>query len=107
MRPVIATKTIEVANALDELKLDWTVIREAILSGENARDACTENDPQAAPGFFAYAHATRRLRELLIPRGWIRKDLEGLALVVSPNMEIAIAVSTGDGGTGLPSRPLR
>src|SRR5437899_1643631 len=100
MKPEILTRPGEIANALKALDLDHEVIREALLGGEAARDACTENDPLSAPGFFAWSFSTRKLRELLIPRSWTRRDLDGLALVVSPSAKMAIVVSTGDTETG-------
>ena len=107
MQPVVLKDPIEVVDALAELGLSWDVLREAMLGGEGERDECTANDPPGAPGFFSYARTTRRLGELLIPSGWTRQDKENLALVVSPSRDIAIAVSTGDEGTGVHYLPAR
>ncbi len=107
MEPVVLRKPLEVVNALDELELAWEPLRDAMVNGERGRDACTPNDPQSAPGYFSYALTTRRLAELLIPSGWTRVDVDGLALVVSPLRQVAIAVSTGDGGTGVYHRSVR
>lgn len=96
--------TIVVANALAELGLDSEILREAILEGEGARDSCTRNDPPAAPGFDAWAKSVRRLREILIPKKWVRNDDGNYSTVVSPDGTIAIAVVTGSDGTGVPDQ---
>jgi hypothetical protein len=107
MQLAIIKNPIDVTNALEELGLRADVLRDAMVSGENARDACTVNDPQSAPGFFSYTHTTRRLAELLIPLGWARKDSDGLALIVSPSGDMAIIIGSGDEGTGVSDHPVR
>src|SRR5260221_7170676 len=107
MQTAIVRKPVDVANALGELELRFEFLRDAMGSGENARDSCTPNDPQSAPGYFSYAHTTRRLAELLIPLSWTRRDVDGLALIVSPSDDVAIIISSGDEGTGIPNHPVR
>src|SRR5688572_27925461 len=99
--PVIIHTAIEVISALAALGLDLEMLTEAVLEGEESRDGCTENDPPGAGGYFSYSRTVRRLREILIPRGWKRATDVNFPLVVSPNGKIAIAVSLGDDGTGV------
>jgi hypothetical protein len=107
MAAVVLRHEIEVVDTLTALGVPLEVLRDATLEGETHRDACTPFDPAVAPGFISYARTTRRLRELLVPRGWRKVDEENLALVVSPNGTMAIAVSTGDEGTGISYRDVK
>lgn len=100
MRTLVKQGVITVANALVELGLDFDTIRDAVLTGEIARDSCTANDPPSTPGYNAWSNTVRALREKLIPRGWERNDDFQLSTVVNPTGTLAIAVVTGDDGTG-------
>jgi hypothetical protein len=104
---MILRQEIEVVDALTALGVRRELLIEALLDGEAQRDACTPFDPSSAPGFVSYARTTRKLRELLVPLGWHSVDEDNLALVVSPNGDMAIAVSTGDEGTGVAYRPVK
>ena len=55
MKTAIRVRVVEVASALTELGLSVEVLREVLLIGEAARDACTANDAPSVPGFFAWA----------------------------------------------------
>lgn len=102
MKSGILSKPSEVSSALDELELGGAEDTIAsVVSGEGMRDSCTANDPLAAPGILAWSFATRRFRELHILKGWTVVNKDGLALTVSPSGKHAIAVSTGDEGTGI------
>jgi hypothetical protein len=98
---------IAVADALAEMGLSLELLEDAVRAGEELRDSCTPNDPSSAPGYFSYAHTTRRLAELLVPLGWSRRDVANLALIVSPSEALAIVVSTGDEGTGAHYRQVK
>src|SRR5438034_4977724 len=101
MTRIVKVGPVEVVAYLEGLGLSVDELREAILIGESARDACTPNDPPSAPGFYAWAKTVRALGEILIPKGWTRNDDEKLSIVLSPNAQKAIAVATGDEGTGI------
>ncbi len=93
----------EVERRLLELGLDIDVLHEALRAGLAEAATCTPNDPPGFGGLLAWGRTVRRLRELLIPRGWRRTNLRRLAAVVNPDVEVpvAVAVSTGDERTGL------
>lgn len=97
---VINTSAIDVVNALAQLGLTTEVLIEAIRRGEIARDSCTANDAPNAPGFYAWAGTVRALRDILMPQRWTRNDDDCYSRVISPDSTIAIAVVTGDEGTG-------
>ena len=100
MQPNTKTSPREVADALSELGLTVEILSDAILRGENARDACTINDAPSAPGFYSWSGTVRALRDILIPLGWIRNDDVNYSRVVNETLNIAISVATGDEGTG-------
>ncbi len=96
----VKTKIYDVTNALDEIGVNAEILKTAILEGEIARDSCTANDPPCLPGFIAWGKTVRVLREELVVKGWARDDSKNYSTVVSPDKKIAIAVATGDEGTG-------
>jgi hypothetical protein len=100
MQPNVKTSPRDITDALAELGLTVEILSDAILRGENARDSCTANDPPSAPGFYSWAGTVRALRDILIPLGWMRNDDVNYSRVVNAELNVAIAVVTGDEGTG-------
>ena len=100
MQPTVKTSPREVTDALTKIGLTNGLLLDAILRGENSRDSCTINDPPSAPGFYSWAGTVRALRDILIPLGWVRNDDVNYSRVVNAELNIAIAVVTGDEGTG-------
>jgi hypothetical protein len=98
---VVVGEPSEVERRLWELGLDVGVLHQALRAGLAERNACTPNDPPGFGGIVAWGRTVRRLRELLIPRGWLRTNLRRLAAVANPDGAVAIAVSTGDEHTGI------
>ena len=96
----IKTSPIEVVDALAELGLTSEILIEAIRRGEAGRDSCTANDAPCTPGFNAWAGTVRALRDILTPKGWAKNDDACYSRVISPDKSNAIAVVTGDDGTG-------
>jgi hypothetical protein len=62
----------------------------------------TPNHPPVGVGISAWTEAVAALREQLLLVGWTRSDERNYALVIAPDRSIAIAVATGDAGTGRP-----
>src|SRR5947209_13110702 len=100
MKATVKKGVIEVTNALAEIGLSDEIVREAILDGEVARNSCTANDPPCLPGIVAWGASVRSLRDNLIPKGWEKDNEDNFPTVINPNGKIAIAVATGDEGTG-------
>jgi hypothetical protein len=98
----IKTKPYEIINALHALGRGLTVevLEQTIKRGEIARDNCTKNDPPSTPGYNAWSNTVRALRDLLTPQGWERNDDQNYSTVISPAKDVAIAVATGNEGTG-------
>ena len=102
----LKTKPYEILDSLRMLGRGLTVevLEEAIKTGEIARDGSTKNDPPSTPGYLAWSATVRALRDLLIPVGWERNDDQNYSTIVSPAKDVAIAVATGNDGTGDPDK---
>jgi hypothetical protein len=98
----IYVKADEVVGRLQTLGLDHTTLVDIVRRGQYAHAACTANDPPLYPGFAAWAQMVRASREHLLPQGWSRSNENNYCLVIDPAGETAIAIATGDEGTGLP-----
>jgi hypothetical protein len=103
MEPIIKSSVRDITDALTDMGLTIDILIDASLRGETARDSCTANDPPSAPGFYAWSGTVRGLRDILIPLGWRRNDDVNYSRVVNEDLNIAIAVVTGDEGTGNPA----
>lgn len=90
----------EIQSRLRNLGLDQTTLTDIVRRGQYAHAACTANDPPLYPGFTAWAQMVRASREYLLPKGWSRSNENNYCLVIDPTGEIAIAIATGDEGTG-------
>lgn len=100
MQQRVVHQTVEVQTRLAALGLDPEALAQVIKRGYVAFTLCTVNDPPLFPGFAAWAQTVRALREYLMPQGWQRCDENNYSLVINPTEDMAIAVATGDDGTG-------
>lgn len=100
MLPNIYVKADEVHDRLQELGLDQATLIDIVRRGQYAYASCTANDPPLYPGFTAWAQMVRASREYLLPKGWSRSNENNYCVVIDPEGEIAIAIATGDDGTG-------
>lgn len=100
MQQQVFFQTGDVQSRLAELGLDADALAQVIKRGYVAFTLCTPNDPPLYPGFAAWAQTVRALREYLVPEGWDRCDENNYSLVINPAGTMAIAVATGDDGTG-------
>jgi hypothetical protein len=104
MQPKLHATPVEVDAALNELGLTRQPLREAVLAGFLARDACTANDPPFLPGIYQWGRTVRVLREELATLGWARSDEGNFCTVVEPGGTFAIAVASGSEHTGIAGR---
>lgn len=94
-------KIYEVTDALKEIGLGREILYRAINEGEIARNSCTPNDPVCFPGFYAWAKTVSSLRDqLAVKGGWTCNNDQNYPTVVSADKRFAIAVASGDKGTG-------
>jgi hypothetical protein len=92
---------VMVETRLTELGLSQELLLNSVGIGQLAFSSCTDNHPPLIRGVWAWGETVRGLREALIPLGWERSDLNNYSLVVNAEGTVAIAVATGDEGTGL------
>lgn len=90
----------EVTTTLDRLGLQVTELQEAAKANFLAQASCTANDAPTAPGFIGWNASVRVLREFLIPKGWMRRDIKNSPRIISPDGRVALMVATGDEATG-------
>ena len=65
---------IDQDNQLKEWVLEREPLKEAVFFAQSFYNDCTANDPLGFDRVIAYARAGRRLRDLFVPKGWIRDD---------------------------------
>lgn len=73
----------------------------AVRASEIERRSCSPLEPSVAPGFKGWAAAFRTLAEQMVPRGFVKTETKGLPRILNPDTRVALAVVTGDEGTGL------
>ncbi len=101
MEVAIYSEPSDIQSRLAELGLEEEPLRDVVRQGYLAYASCTRNHPPLVPAIWAWGETVRTLREYLLPRGWRRSDTNNYSLVIDPTDRIALAVSTGDDGTGL------
>jgi hypothetical protein len=102
MTAVVHQEAGDVRQRLAELGLEEQPLRDAVRRGQLAFISCTANHPPQFPGMSAWAETVRALREYVIPLSWQRSNDNNYALAVDPDGQVAIAVATGNDGTGRP-----
>jgi hypothetical protein len=100
MTTVIREQPGDVGRRLAELGLEEDTLQDAVRRGQLAYLSCTPNHPPQFPGMSAWAETVCALREVLRPAGWQRSNDGNYSLCLAPAGQMAIAVATGDDGTG-------
>lgn len=96
----IRVESSDVRNRLAELGLEEEPLRDVVRRGYLAYITCTANHPPLIPAIWAWGETVRALREYVIPIRWRRSDENNYSVVIDPAGRVAIAVATGDDGTG-------
>ncbi|QWV97758.1 hypothetical protein KP005_00220 [Geomonas nitrogeniifigens] len=102
MNQAIYLELPDVEARLMELGLCVDDLHAAIKYSELHRSSCTANDPPCLSGLLTWGKTVRGLRDTLTPKGWGNSDENNLSVTIHPNGTLAIAVATGDNGTGNP-----
>lgn len=100
MTAVVRQEAVDVQQRLSELGLEEEPIKDSVRRGQLAFLSCTPNHPPPFPGMSAWAETVCALREYVIPLGWLRSNDNNYALAVARDGLTAIAVATGNDGTG-------
>jgi hypothetical protein len=81
--------------------LSEEILRQAIRAGDWARaTTSTGNYPRCYSGLSSWAEIVKKLRDLLLAKGWHKTLHAGLEGVMSPEGSVEILVETGDERTG-------
>lgn len=97
----VFVETRDVHDRLEALGLNETALCDAVTQGYLARARLTQNHPRIFHGYAAWAETVASLRDQLRPHGWEKSDKGNYELTGHAERELAIAVATGDEGTGL------
>lgn len=92
----------EIASRLQQLGVPEIALREAIYQGHLQRSRLTKNHPRTFPGLVMWGEVVAALRDQLRPLGWDRKDVGSFPVTVNEDLNVAIAVASGDEATGIP-----
>lgn len=92
----------EIATRLAQLGVTEVALREAIYQGHLQRSRMTLNHPRTFPGLVMWGEVVAALREQLRPMGWDRRDVGSFPVTVNEDLNLAIAVASGDEATGVP-----
>jgi hypothetical protein len=101
MKEAQVVKGLAAEERLAEMGLDRDRLLEVVEQGQMAVVSCTANHPPFVPSLWGWGETVRALREYLLPLGWFRSDTKNYSLVINPSKRCAIAVATGNEGTGL------
>ncbi|HZH17449.1 MAG TPA: hypothetical protein VE057_24060 [Archangium sp.] len=99
---VVIKQPIEVVNELEALGLDADDLREAVRLADVFRGTLTPHHPTYFVGMAPQAETVKVLSDLLVPKGWVRRDINTSPRLVSPDGLVSIAVNSGDEWTGRP-----
>lgn len=88
------------AQRLARLDLRMDDLLTCVRAGVAARRTATSNHPRAFGGWLDYGERIATLREILIMRGWSKREPNGMCLVVHPEQRFAIMTAPGTAGTG-------
>lgn len=88
------------AQRLTRLDLRVADLLICVRAGIAARRTATSNHPRAFGGWLDYGERVATLAEIHAPRGWTRREPNGMCLVVHPEQRVAIMTALGTAGTG-------
>ena len=101
MKVAIWSELDDVETALARLGLAVAPLLIAVSRGHLAAISRTSNDAPNAAGFYQWNETLRTLREELALFEFIRSDIGGYSTALRGDRRMAIAVSSGDEGTGV------
>ncbi len=102
MKVAIWSEPDDVEAALARLGLAVAPLAAAVSRGHLAAISRTSNDAPNAAGFYQWNETLRTLREELASFEFTRSNNRGYSTALRADKRMAIAVSSGDEGTGLP-----
>jgi hypothetical protein len=85
---------------LKEIGVSEEILLSALNTGVDAANRCTPNHPPMAAGFYRFSETVKCLGDQMASLGWTRRDYKNFSTIVRADGQVAIAVATGDDGTG-------
>ncbi|PAJ85834.1 hypothetical protein [Burkholderia ubonensis] len=101
---IIFHESADVDARLASLELDQQVLIDAVLQALLYKARLTSHHPNLYRHSVLTNETVAALRDFLIPRGWGKLDEGNYELVVNPEINVAIAVASGDDATGIKDR---
>jgi hypothetical protein len=89
---------------LAELGLERSLLSEALRQANLYRVRLTSHHPRLYRYQVMSGETVAALRDQLVPKGWSKSDDGNYELTINEESTIAIAVASGDDGTGNPNR---
>lgn len=88
-----------------ELGLSLEIVSESVIYGQMQRDGCSSLDPPTFAGTTAWAATIRAFRaKVTTDLKWTTSNTANFCTAISPDGEWAVAISTGNSGTGVEGR---
>jgi hypothetical protein len=100
MTETLIVEADEAPQRLASLGLAEAPLRETAMQAYLALSKLTPHHPRIARGLAPWMEAIAALRDHLCHLGWSKSDFDNHELIVDPEGQTAIAVMTGDEGTG-------
>ncbi|CAJ3296697.1 Uncharacterised protein [Burkholderia pseudomallei] len=101
---VVFHESADVDARLALLELDRQVLIDAVLQALLYKARLTSHHPNLYRHSVLTNETVAALRDFLVPRGWGKQDEGNYELVVNPEVNVAIAVASGDDATGIKDR---
>lgn len=92
----------EIAFRLEQLNVSRETLREAVNQAHLQRVRLTPNHPSIFPGLEMWGWMVGSLRNQLRSFGWLGHERANYPLTVHPELNLAIAVASGDANVGNP-----
>jgi hypothetical protein len=103
MAEVVIAIPHEVDALLEEMRLDRAGLVTSVRFAASEFTLCTENDAVGFPNMVAYDKAGRRLRELYLPKGWIRDNSNNQVAIKNDELKLRIVPCNFDEHAGNPN----
>lgn len=100
MEPAIFSEAIEIENVLIGMGLTQDELIRAVRFAESERALVTDNDPIGFANMTAYAKSGRKLREIYLPRGWVKDDTNNQCAIKNPQTKVRIVPCNFDEAAG-------
>ncbi|WP_124083881.1 hypothetical protein [Burkholderia gladioli] len=101
---IIFHESVDVDARLASLELDQQVLIDAVLQALLYKARLTSHHPNLYRHSVLTNETVAALRDFLVPRGWGKLNEGNYELVVNPEINVAIAVASGDDATGIKDR---